>query len=109
VPSDVVHIVDDDAGVRQALTMIVESAGHTVRAHASAEEFLGALASTPAGCVVTDVRMPGMSGMDLLQTLRRRVAHVPVVVITGHGDVAMAVEALKSGAEHVIQRPLDGS
>src|SRR2546427_12903634 len=82
----VVHIVDDDAGVRLALTMIVEAAGHPVRAYATAEAFLAENSEHLAGCLVTDVRMPGMSGMELLRRLGALAPDLPVLVITGHGD-----------------------
>jgi two-component system response regulator FixJ len=102
-----VHIVEDDAHVRETLRMLVESAGHEVRAHANAEAFLAALPSEDPGCVVTDVRMPGMDGLELLSRLGRRAPDLPVLVITGHGDVTMAVRALKSGAVDFIEKPFD--
>lgn len=106
-PAATVHIIDDDQAIRRSLTMLAEAAGHTARAHASAEIFLRSFDPESAGCVVTDVRMPGLSGLDLLRTLRLQAADLPVVMITGHGDVAMAVEALKAGAVDFIEKPFD--
>jgi two-component system, LuxR family, response regulator FixJ len=102
-----VHIIDDDQAIRRSLTMLAEAAGHTVRAHADAESFLRRLDADAAGCVVTDVRMPGLSGMDLLRRLVDIAPDLPVVVITGHGDVPMAVAALKAGAADFIEKPFD--
>ncbi|HZZ34807.1 MAG TPA: response regulator, partial [Caulobacteraceae bacterium] len=98
-----VHIVEDDAHVRETLRLVVESAGHPVRAHVNAEAFLAALPGEDPGCVITDIRMPGMDGLELLTRLGDRAPHIPVLVITGHGDVAMAVRALKSGAVDFIE------
>ena len=103
----VVHIVEDDAQVRETLRMVVESAGHNVRAHPTAEAFLAALPGENPGCVVTDVRMPGMDGLELLARLNLHAPDLPVLVITGHGDVAMAVRALKSGAIDFIEKPFE--
>jgi two-component system response regulator FixJ len=107
LPDRVVHIVEDDAHVRETLRLVVESAGHNVRAHPNAEAFLAELPDETPGCVVTDVRMPGMDGLELLDRLGIRAPDVPVLVITGHGDVAMAVKALKSGAVDFIEKPFD--
>jgi two-component system response regulator FixJ len=111
-PSPVVHIVDDDDSVRQVLALIFETAGHNVVAHDSAETFLASL-NKPAdvgdgpACVVTDVRMPGMDGLDLLDTLREHDPELPVLVITAHGDMATAVRALRSGAADFFEKPFD--
>ena len=102
-----VHIIDDDQAIRRSLTMLAEAAGHVVRAHASAEVFLRGFDRESVGCVVTDIRMPGLSGLELLRLLRLRAAEVPVVLITGHADVAMAVAALKAGAADFIEKPFD--
>lgn len=107
VAESVVHIVEDDVDVRETLRMLVESAGHPVRTHATAEAFLEALSGERPGCVVTDVRMPGMDGLELLENLSAQAPDLPVLVITGHGDVAMAVKALKSGAVDFIEKPFD--
>ncbi len=102
-----VHVVDDDAAIREALTLLLESAGHTARAHADAIQFLEVLDPEQPGCVLADVRMPGLSGLDLQLRLRQDGIDLPVIIITGHGDVAMAVRALKEGAVDFIEKPFD--
>ncbi|MBS0296800.1 MAG: response regulator transcription factor [Proteobacteria bacterium] len=104
-PPLAVHVVDDDEPLLRALTLLLESSGRVVRAHASAEDFLKTLEVETTGCVVADVRMPGMSGLELQEALARRGADVPIIVITGHGDVPMAVQALKGGALDFLQKP----
>ena len=104
----VVHIVDDEAEIRELLLEQAELAGLEVMAHASAEAFLAAADMTSAGVVVTDVRMPGMGGLSLLANLREQQPSVPVIIITAHGDVPMAVSALKAGATDFIQKPFSG-
>ena len=103
----IVHIVDDDDAIRRALTMLARSAGYEARAYASGEAALAALNADSPGCVVTDVRMPGMSGLELQAALRARGVGLPVIVITGHGDVPVAVRALKLGAADFIEKPFD--
>ncbi|MBS0408534.1 MAG: response regulator transcription factor [Proteobacteria bacterium] len=103
----VVHIIDDDQAIRRSLTMLAEAAGHAVRSHADAESFLRRFDPDAAGCVVTDVRMPGLGGLELLKRLGDIAPELPVVVITGHGDVPMAVTALKAGAADFIEKPFD--
>lgn len=103
----VVHVVDDDGAIRDALVLLLEAVGHTARAHADAVAFLQTLDPVAPGCVVADVRMPGLSGLDLLRHLRERRVDVPVIIITGHADVAMAVQALKAGAADFIEKPFD--
>lgn len=103
----VVHVVDDDGAIRDALVLLLEAAGHTARAHADAVAFLQALDPIEPGCVLADVRMPGLSGLDLLRHLRERRVDLPVIIITGHADVAMAVQALKAGAADFIEKPFD--
>ena len=107
MPDRIVHIVDDDEAVRQSLAFLLGSAGLTVRLYDSASAFLAGLASVKSGCLVTDVRMPGMTGIELLQQLRSRACHLPAIVITGHGDVPLAVEAMKAGAVDFIEKPFD--
>jgi two-component system response regulator FixJ len=102
-----VHIVDDDDAIRRALTMLARSAGREALAFESGEALLEALTPDSAGCIVTDVRMPGMSGLDLQAALNARGVDLPVIVITGHGDVPMAVRALKQGAADFIEKPFD--
>jgi len=108
-PVGVVHIIDDDQAIRRSLTMLAEAAGHVVRSHPDAESFLSRLDPDAVGCVVTDVRMPGLGGLELLQRLGDIAADLPVVVITGHGDVPMAVAALKAGAADFIEKPFDSA
>jgi len=103
----VVHIVDDDAAVRDSLRWLIESPEYRVESHASAAGFLDRVTGEGPGCVLADVRMPRMSGLDLLAEMARRQSPLPVIVITGHGDVAMAVRAMKAGAFDFIEKPLD--
>ena len=97
-----VHIVDDDEAVRQSLAFLLSTAGIPVRVYESATSFLAALASLQSGCLITDVRMPDMTGIELLQRLRAKDIKLPVIVITGHGDIPLAVE--KPFAEEAILR-----
>lgn len=105
----VIHIVDDEEAVRKSLAFLLTAAGHTVRVHETATAFLDlALAGgLKNACLVTDLRMPDMSGVDLLRTLRDTGAMLPTIVITGHGDVPMAVEAMKTGALDFIEKPFE--
>src|ERR1700730_221813 len=109
MPSDLaqVHIIDDDDAVRDSLTFLLSTAGIKVRGYPSAGAFLDALGGAQLKCVITDVRMPGMSGIDLLRRLRELKIDVPVIVITGHGDVPLAVEAMKFGAVDFLEKPFD--
>jgi two-component system response regulator FixJ len=100
-----VFIVDDDAPVRDGLKLLLRSVGHRVETYGSAQEFLDAYADDRPGCLVLDVRMPGMSGLDLQERLNERSAILPIIFITGHGDVPMAVEALQAGALDFLQKP----
>lgn len=102
-----VHIVDDDEAIRESLTLLLDASGVKARAHASAEAFLDTPDLAGPGCVIADVRMPGMSGLELQTMLSRRRIALPVIIITGHGDVAMAVLALKAGAVDFIEKPFD--
>ncbi len=103
----VVHIVDDDDGVRQSLAFLLSSAGLPVRLYNSATAFLAALASIQGGCLITDMRMPDMTGLELLRELRARAIGLAAIVITGHGDVPLAVEAMKAGAVDFIEKPFE--
>lgn len=105
--SQTVHVIDDDADVRQSLAFLLGTAGFAVRLHESALAFLDALPQIQDGCVVTDIRMPGMDGLELQRRLRAGNIAMPVIVITGHGDVALAVEAMKAGAVDFIEKPFD--
>jgi two-component system response regulator FixJ len=101
----VVHLIDDDEGVRQSVAFLLTTSGFAVRVYESAIAFLDALASVQPGCVVTDVRMPGMDGLALQRELKTREIALPVIVMTGHGDVPLAVEAMKAGAVDFIEKP----
>lgn len=100
-----VTVVDDDDAVRNSLRMLLKSVGLPTVAHASAQEFLERWDPATPGCLVLDVRMPGMSGLELQQELNRRGAIVPVIFISGHGDIPMAVEAIQHGAFDFLQKP----
>ena len=102
-----VHIVDDDDAMRDSLKWLLESRGLTVELYPSAEAFLGAFNREFCGCLVLDVRKPGMSGLDLYEQLQARASTLPVIFITGHGDVPMAVSALKKGAADFIEKPFN--
>ncbi len=102
-----VHVIDDDEAVRQSLEFLLQSADIEVATYDSATSFLAALPQIKGGCVVTDVRMPGLSGIDLLRRLRELEVHLPVIVITGHGDVPLAVEAMKIGAVDFFEKPFN--
>ncbi len=103
----VVHVIDDDEAVRQSLTFLLKTAGLAVQTYDSAASFLRELPEVKSGCVVTDVRMPDISGIDLLHRLKDMQVRLPVIVITGHGDVPLAVEAMKSGAMEFLEKPFD--
>jgi len=103
----IVHIVDDDEAVRQSLAFLLSSTGLAVRLYDSASAFLAGLASVKGGCLITDMRMPDMTGLELLHALKARACGLPAIVITGHGDVALAVEAMKAGAVDFIEKPFD--
>lgn len=103
----VVHVVDDEEPVRKSLAFLLTMAGFAVRVHESATNFLAAAPGIGKACLVTDLRMPDMSGVELLEKLNEIDAMVPSVVITGHGDVPMAVAAMKAGATDFIEKPFE--
>jgi len=103
----VVHVVDDDEALRDSLSFLLSSAGLDARSYDSAAAFLKNAPKPISGCVVTDVRMAGMSGIELLRELKSVVPTLPVIVITGHGDIPLAVEAMKAGAIDFIEKPFD--
>jgi two-component system response regulator FixJ len=109
MPSDVfvVHVIDDDEAMRQSLAFLFRAARIQAETYESATAFLNVLPQIKPGCVVTDVRMPGLSGIDLLRRLRELNIALPVIVITGHGDVPLAVEAMKFGAVDFLEKPFD--
>ena len=100
-----VMVVDDDAGVRNAMRSLLKSVGLASQLYASAQEFLDTYQPSQPGCLVLDIRMPGMSGLDLQQELNLRGATIPVIFMTGHGDIPMAVEAMQHGAFDFLQKP----
>lgn len=101
-----VHVIDDDDAVRESLEFLLKSAKIDVRTYESANAFFQSV-SSDSGCIVTDVRMPGLSGVDLLRQLKARGSTMPVIVITGHGDIQLAVEAMKIGASDFLEKPFD--
>lgn len=103
----IVFIVDDDASVRDSLRWLIESVQLQVQCFATAQEFLQGYQSQQTGCVVLDVRMPGLSGLDLQEELRQQGFVLPVIIITGHADVPMAVRAFKSGVFDFIEKPFN--
>jgi two-component system, LuxR family, response regulator FixJ len=103
----VVHVIDDDEASRQSLAFLLQTAKIDVQTHASAAIFIDQLPNLNANCIITDVRMPGISGIDLLRRLRELSITAPVIVITGHGDVPLAVEAMKIGAVDFFEKPFD--
>jgi two-component system response regulator FixJ len=102
-----VHVIDDDEAVRKSLAFLLQTAGLEARTYESAEAFLATRPQVTSGCVITDVSMPGISGVDLLRRLRDLKIAMPVIVITGHGDVPLAVEAMKIGAVDFFEKPFD--
>jgi len=108
MPSNgIVHVIDDDEGVRESIEFLFRSAQLEVRVYDSAPAFLSQASAAAGGCVVTDVRMPEVSGVDLLRRLKELKSTLPVIVMTGHGDVPLAVEAMKAGAVDFIEKPFD--
>ncbi len=106
-PEPVIYIIDDDEAVRQSLEFLLKTAGIAVSGFESAKAFLDVLPEIRFGCVVTDVRMPEITGIDLLKRLKEVRPEIPVIVITGHGDIALAVEAMKIGAVDFLEKPFD--
>ena len=102
-----VHVVDDDASVRDSLALLLESAGFSVRSYDSAAAFLQAASDRTAGCVLTDVQMPELNGLELQRRMGELGIRLPVIVMTGHGDVPIAVEALKAGALDFLEKPFE--
>jgi two-component system response regulator FixJ len=106
-PDAVVHLIDDDEAVRQAVAFLLTTSGFAVRVYESAVALLDALPTVQPGCIVTDVRMPGIDGLTLQRELKARGIGLPVIVMTGHADVPMAVEAMKEGAVDFIEKPFN--
>lgn len=104
-PDGLVHLIDDDEDVRRALAFLLGTAGLAVRVYESATAFLDKCDDFQTGCIVSDVRMPGIDGLELMRQLQNRGARLPVVVMTGHADVPLAVSAMKAGAVDFIEKP----
>jgi RNA polymerase sigma factor (sigma-70 family) len=100
-----VFIVDDDEAVRGALRLLMKSVGHDAKTFATGDEFLASCSSGISGCLILDIRMPGMSGLELQEKLHQQGVAIPIIFITGHGDVPMAVQAMKLGAMEFLQKP----
>jgi len=100
-----VYVVDDDEAMRDSLRWLLESAGYRVSSYSTAERFLAGYRRDHASCLVLDVRLTGVTGLELQQELNRRGESLPIIFITGHGDVPMAVEAVKNGAFHFLEKP----
>jgi two-component system response regulator FixJ len=103
----IVYVIDDDDALRESLAFLLGTAQFSVQSFASAKAFLETLPAAKKGCIITDVRMPDMSGIDLLRRLNDLKVTVPVIVVTGHGDIALAVEAMKIGAIDFLEKPVD--
>ena len=107
-PAAMVFVVDDDASVRKSLSRLASAAGYRVQAYASPGEFLARRPEPGPSCLVLDVRMPGVSGLDLQETLASAVHEIPIIFITGHGDIPMTVKAMKAGAVDFLAKPFAG-
>jgi len=102
-----IHIIDDDAAMRDSLAFLLDVNGYAARTYETADDFLKDAAAQTSSCIISDIRMPGMNGIDLVRKLRSDGTPCPVILITGHGDVALAVEAMKAGAADFIEKPFD--
>jgi two-component system response regulator FixJ len=105
MPDPTVFVVDDDEAVRDSLSLLLETAGHRVEAFESGVKLLGALRAERRGCIIADVRMPGMDGLELQRELLERGFRLPIIIMTGHGDVPIAVRAMKAGALDFVEKP----
>ena len=105
IPTQLVFVIDDDASMRDAISRLLNAVGLTVQTFASARAFLNRRLPDVPGCVVLDVRLPGLSGLDLQREMVERGIHIPVVFITGHGDIPMSVQAMKAGAVEFLTKP----
>lgn len=103
----VVHVIDDDDAMRDSLSFLLESAGFETHTYESAARFLDRVSSLDRGCIVTDVRMPGMNGLELTRHLKANGVDLPIVMITGHGDVPLAVESMKAGVADFLEKPFN--
>ncbi len=105
--AELVHVVDDDPAMRDSLAFLLETSGFAVRLYETGTELLARAATLVSGCILTDIRMPGIDGLDLIRCLRAAGHALPVVMMTGHGDIPLAVEAMKRGACDFIEKPFD--
>ena len=105
IPRQIVFVIDDDASMRDAVSRLLNAVGLTVQTFASAREFLAGRLPDVPGCAVLDVRLPGLSGLDLQREMVERGIHIPVIFITGHGDIPMSVQAMKAGAVEFLTKP----
>ncbi|RED30349.1 LuxR family two component transcriptional regulator [Rhodopseudomonas thermotolerans] len=106
MPKGTVHVIDDDLAMRESIDFLLSSAGYEVKLYESAQSFLDA-SDVEFGCILSDVRMPGIDGLDLLKRQKAAGSKLPVLIMTGHGDVPLAVEAMKLGASDFIEKPFD--
>ena len=105
--SSIVYVIDDDESARGSLAFLLDVAGLRVRSFASGDEFIDTSPPLKSACIITDVRTPGMGGVDLTRRVKQTAPSVPVIVITGHADVPMAIEAMKAGASDFIEKPFE--
>jgi two-component system response regulator FixJ len=102
-----VHVIDDDDAVRDSLAFLLEAAGYEVKTYDSGLRFLEGFTGEERGCLLTDIRMPGLTGLELALRLKSLGSRLPIIVLTGHADVALAVEAMKAGVDDFIEKPFD--
>ena len=103
----VVHLVDDDAAIRRSVGFMLKTSGHRVESYESGDAFLKSSAKLDQGCILLDIRMPGIDGLEVQQALQDRGVSLPVIIMTGHGDVSLAVKAMKAGAVDFIEKPFE--
>jgi len=105
-PTPIIHVIDDDQAARESLGFLLTTSGRSVRLYASGPEFLSSANAQPPGCIITDLRMPEMSGLELINAIKEEdLTTLPIIVVTGHGDVPLAVEAMKAGACEFLEKP----
>ena len=103
----VVHLIDDDASVRRSVSFMLKTSGYRVHSYESGDDLLDAARHLPEGCILLDIRMPGMDGLETQEVLRQAGVSLPVIIMTGHGDISLAVRAMKAGAVDFIEKPFD--
>ncbi|HEU0284522.1 MAG TPA: response regulator [Sphingomicrobium sp.] len=102
-----IHLVDDDAGIRRSVGFMLKTSGHRVETYESGTDLLKKSGSLDEGCILLDIRMPGMDGLEVQQALQDKGVNLPVIIMTGHGDVGLAVRAMKAGAVDFIEKPFE--